>query len=60
MKTKRDTDVILVLEAILDTRVLRIRDQGLVTLELGQSFDSGDESLVDNLFSALKDVSLRH
>ena len=60
MKTKRDTDVILVLEAILDTRVLRIRDQGLVTLELGQSFDSGDESLVYNLFSALKDVSLRH
>ena len=60
MQTEGNADVILVLEAILDARVLRVRDQGLVSLKLGQSFDGRDERFVNDFLPALVNVSLGH
>ena len=58
MQTEGYADVILVLEAILDARVPRIRYQRLVSLQLCQGFDGGDERFVDDFLPALVNVSL--
>ena len=60
MQTEGYADVILVLEAILDARVPRIRYQRLVSLQLCQGFDGGDERFVNDFLPALVNVSLGH
>lgn len=59
MQGKRNANVVLVLERLLDPRMPRIGHQVLCPLQLGEGFDSRDQGPVDNFLSLEVNLLLR-